>query len=261
MNLARPLLLVLTLLVVSNPARSETPFDADGWVTWRVAAVANRPDWCCYRWSAGDAQRLPCDLSRSDSHTGATDARKASGGEVQLWARVEQGRIDRLETLSPDCVVRDTVTWHDLGLVTEAESLAWLRRNTPTDHRRQHELIAAIAAHAGDASSALLGETARSGDTVELRRTAIFWIGQLRIGDSREVLIELMHSDTDPAIREHAIFSYAHSPAGDRTEVLIGLVENPQRPMQDRKRALFWLAERGDGVDYIQQLLLGNARS
>ena len=83
-------------------------------------------------------------------------------------------------------------------------------------------------------------------------------MGQLRVEEMRDELIELINSGDSQEIRERAIFSYAQSPADDRLDVLIAVIEDRRKSMVDRKQALFWLAQSDDsaGVDYIHQLLL-----
>ncbi len=245
----------------TTAAEATDPFAENGWYSWRVDAVANARDWCCHQWNAGHAMRETCNLDHprlSYGHAGDDSARQASTGELQLYARFESGALDRLVTLSPDCAVASAEAWTDLGKIDETQSLHWLLQGKTTPRFDADERLVAVAAHAGEAGRRELVRIARSGGSPKQREQAIFWMGQLRIDDSRDDLLALIEDGESRRIREQAIFSYAQSPAGDRLDVLIGVIEDRHRDLYDRKQALFWLAQADDGagVDYIQELLL-----
>lgn len=246
---------------------TEPPFDRDGWFTWRVAAAEGAGDWCCYRWNAGKSSRGQCDLDSRHGSWGHFDGDDAPAppptGELQIYGRFQAGDLTELRTLSPSCPVRADTTWTDLGRVEAEQSLDWLgmgpgNAGSRAGEQLQADRLMALAAHAGDASRKALVQTARTAGDRKQREQAIFWMGQLRVEETRDELLELMRDDDSRAIREKAIFSYAQSPAEDRTEVLIAVIEDGHRDLHDRKQALFWLAQSDDteGVDYIQSLLL-----
>ena len=240
------------------------PFTSDGWYTWRVDAVDDASDWCCYRWNAGQSVKGRCDLddgnrgfSISDDSTGPAHS---SSGEIQIYARFSAGDLTQLRTLSPSCGVDSDSPWTDLGKVNDTQSLAWLADTGPSTRHLQDERLVAIAAHSGAESRQALVDIATSSGDRQQREQAIFWMGQLRVEETREELLALMNNGDSEKIREQAIFSYAQSPADDRLEVLIAVIEDRRKPMHDRQQALFWLAQADDsaGVNYIQQLLLSN---
>ncbi len=259
-------LLILATLVagmVGTPrAGAAEPFTQDGWYTWRVDAVEHAGDWCCYRWNAGRATRTECRLEERNgswgqvNHGGAPDQPRVD--ELQLYARFENGALNRLRTLSPSCEVSSDTSWTDLGKVDNVRSVEWLMDQDSLGHPLREDRLMAIAAHAGEASRRELVRVARDPAAGKTRENAIFWMGQLRVEETRDELLALMDEDASRRIREHAIFAYSQSDADDRLEVLIDVIEDRHKDLHDRKQALFWLAQSDDGagVDYIQRLLL-----
>jgi hypothetical protein len=259
------LVLALIGLVTQAPAQemgADLPFAQDGWYSWRVDAVARARDWCCYRWNAGGAVPQSCSLDDQGRHFRISDVPASPGehrnGEVRIFARVEDGSLTQLRTLGAGCGVESASPWTDLGKVDSVQSLAWLTGDHACDRALQDQQLVAIAAHAGETGRQALVRMARPSNSLQQREQAIFWMGQLRVEEMRDELIELINSGDSQEIRERAIFSYAQSPADDRLEVLIAVIEDRRKSMDDRKQALFWLAQSDDsaGVDYIQQLLL-----
>ena len=255
----QPWLLTLTCALMGASAWADDPLARDGWSTWRVAAVDPASDWCCYDWNAGHGTRTACDLESERQGFSVSERSGGQAGELQLWLRVHQGKADRLVALSSDCPIKENVVWQDLGRVDETTSLDWLARGVSRSESLQHRYLSAVAAHEGPRSAELLRMVAESDPDPERRREAVFWMGQLRVDETRDTLLSLMRSDADPQLRDHAIFSFAQSPADDRMDVLITLIEDQGESLEGRKQALFWLAqaEDGTGVAYIQELLLG----
>lgn len=241
-----------------------TPFASDGWYTWRVDAVDDAGDWCCFSYNSGNVREAGCSLDNADRNYGisrnAEMPVQPHSGELQIYARFDGEAITQLRALSPWCGVESATPWNDLGKVTAVQSIGWLSDNVGSKRSLQDARLMAIAAHAGDESRQILVATARAPGNRQLREQAIFWMGQLRVVETRDELLELINSGDSQRIREQAIFSYAQSPADDRLDVLIAVIEDPNKAMQDRKQALFWLAQTDSaaGVDYIQKLVMGS---
>lgn len=251
------LLAGVVVLLPTTAAWADDPFSSDGWSTWRVSAVEDAADWCCYHWSAGKGQRRACDLQAERQGIGSPGRPERRPGDLQLWLRVHNGVPNRLVALSADCPVKETVNWRDLGEVDSKTSLAWLNQLDAGGYGDWQGTLAAVAAHAGPESAEQLRQMARTDANPERRSQAVFWMGQLRVEETRDTLLQLMRLDRDPKLRDQAIFSFAQSPARDRYDVLIALIEDPKESLDGRKQALFWLAqaEDGSGVNYIHDLL------
>ncbi len=231
---------------------------SDGWNSWTVPAVTGAQQWCCYDWNSGVATRNQCDLDKKGSSFGSSDSQALQADSVNLYALTEGGEVKRLKTFSSACEVNSNTAIHQLGSIAPSESLSWLGDPDRFGNIPMPDLIAAIAAHAETQAVIMLTDFARNNAKLETRKQAVFWLAQLRIHESEELLLELMRNDADAELREHAIFSFAHSDADNRAAVLIALIENRSNAYSDRKSALFWLAqmESDEGVDFIQRLLV-----
>jgi HEAT repeat protein len=104
--------------------------------------------------------------------------------------------------------------------------------------------LAAVAVHRGPEALGILTGFARGDYRMDLREEAAFWLGQVRIGEARDTLAELMFEDPDPEMRGKAAFSIAQSEAPDRAGLLIR--QGREDPVAEvRGEAWFWLAESG----------------
>ena len=241
MNRALRLLAPVAALLVASPALAELPDgSADGWHTWRVSAVTDLPEWCCYTWSGGRASAGSCDLDSSRGGWGSSHDRSESTGQVQLYALVDDGRASRLRALSPRCPVTSATEIRDLGVADVDASVAWLAPYLETD--LASDAIAGIAAHAGASARDLLVETARAGASGDAREESVFWMAQLRIDETADEIRRLMIDNASPDIRKHAAFAYAQSDADDRAAQLIRQGSNDP-DAEVRSEAWFWLAE------------------
>jgi len=218
--------------------------DADGWYTWRVAAVEDAPAWCCVsRLHASPASR-GCNLDGRHHGYGPCDENAVTDGEVQLYARIDSGRLARLRVLSPGCPVQTEARVTDLGTVEVAESFAWLRDRVGQDADLNGDALAAIAVHDGDQPFGFLVDAANGSATGEIREDAIFWLGQVRIADSAAVIERLMFDDDSAGIRQHAAFVLGQSTFAGRHEALIRQGRGDE-VAEVRSQAWFWLAQTG----------------
>jgi hypothetical protein len=258
-----PGLLPLCVAFATTAAAAD-PFAEDGWYTWRVAAVQPNPVWCCFDWNANQGQPRKhesgvCDLDSRNNGFTSSDQQGAGSADIQVYARLEQGKVHDLRPLSPACEVRSRSAVVNLGHVEVAQSLAWLQQDHLSSKVDDDQRLLTIATHAGPEAGDILWQAARKNPDLETRKSAVFWMAQLRIEESSGRLQELINSEPNAGLRDHAVFAYAQSDAPDRTEVLIGIIENRELELSDRRNALFWLAESGstEGIDYIQNLLTG----
>ena len=233
------------LLLIPRPeaAYAAIPgLSADGWHTWRVAAVAETPTWCCFEWSRGVSSPMSCDLDRRHGGYQSSERVPEATGQIQVYALIESGVTTRLLALSPQCPVTSTDPVADLGLVDVDLSLAWLEDRVGEDSPVGSDAIAAIAAHESESALEFLLDAAGPASDPETREEAIFWMAQLRIGDSADAIRRFMFSDDDAQIREHAGFAYSQSPAPDRVDALIRQAREDRDP-DVREEAVFALSQ------------------
>jgi hypothetical protein len=222
-------------------------FPVDGWYTWQVAAVDNAPSWCCVDWNRGRSTAVACDLDGNDFNFGnfgdyADDgSRVPDVGQVQVYALISGGKSARVRAMSPACPVESHGPITDFGPVEPAASLGWLKHQLRDD---DSNALAAIAVHRGPEALAFVTDLALHNQDTELREEAVFWLGQVRIAESKATIVEVMFGDQDPDMRASAAFSLAESAAPDRTELLIRQGRE-DRDTEVRGQAWFWLAQTG----------------
>jgi HEAT repeats len=217
---------------------------ADGLYTWRVAAVDNAPDWCCYRWQGGSPSPRSCNLDSKRISFSSNKDMLTSSGEMQIFATIEDGEPASIRALSTQCAVHSERTIVDLGEVPTDHSLDWLEKQHGSSAPASDDALHAIAIHRSSAAARYLGELAAAAPSMEQRKDALFWIGQVRISDMAADLERFMFRDPSSKIREHAAFSWSQSGAANRSEVLIRQGrDDPDAKV--RAQAWFWLAQTG----------------
>ena len=98
-------------------------------------------------------------------------------------------------------------------------------------------------------------EVARSPKSpTELRKKAIFWLGQA--GGSASELGTLYTALTEPELKEQAIFAMAQLEDSSAVERLVEIAKKDKDP-EMRKKAIFWLGQSEDprAAEYIEQIL------
>lgn len=234
---------VLLGVLLTQPALAElAPMTNDGWYSWRVEAVADAPDWCCYRWNSGKPYRAGCDLGSRQTGYGSSVDRRFSTGEIQIYAHLESGTISQVRALSSRCPVTTGTDLVDLGRVPNADSVQRLRREAAEHTRVSSDALAAIAVHAGPEALQSLLDIAKDNQDLENRKDAIFWLGQVRATDAAAEIEQLMFADPEAGFREHAAFSLSQSDVPGRADALARLGrEDPDEEV--RGQAWFWLAQ------------------
>ena len=265
MKLSRPLLVCLGLMATVMPVNAAqgtatAELQQDGWYYWQISTVHPAPDWCCYSWNSSRRNKASCDLDGRNQGFSSLHRSSANLADdvMDIYARMEQGRMSELRAFSPDCPVRSDSAITDLGHLDVSHSLALLQSSALSKKSTSDQRIAVLAVHAGPEAGDILSRMAAdTSSKLETRKQSVFWMAQLRFAESREQLLQIIEQEPSAELREHAAFSYSQSDAPDRVEVLIGIIEDRQRDFSDRSNALFWLAESDsrEGVDYIQNLL------
>ena len=253
--------LVAALFLAPAVARAELPgLSSDGWYSWRVPAVETAPDWCCYEWNLGVAERKGCDLDGRHGGYGGSDRYSESPGQIQLYTLMRNGEPSKIRALSPRCAVTAGTAITDLGIVSSGDSVEWLKDHIAPRTDISGDVLAAIASHDGHRSQRILLDVAKDVEDIENRKDALFWMGKIRGIESAVDIESIARDDRNAEMREHAIFVLSQLPDERGVDALVAVVKDQDRQRQDRKRALFWLAqsESDRALDYVEQLLIEN---
>jgi hypothetical protein len=103
-----------------------------------------------------------------------------------------------------------------------------------------------------------LGNTDKEG---EVRGQAWFWLAHTGAAESEKAIGAALRKDADSHVREQAIFALSQLPDDRATRALIAAAEDQSLSREQRKRAVFWLAQsEKDGAQaYLEKVLAGNA--
>lgn len=101
-----------------------------------------------------------------------------------------------------------------------------------------------------------LGNTDKNG---KVRAQAWFWLAHMGIPNSEEALFTALRNDQDDHVRQQAIFALSQLPEERATRALIAVAEDRSLPSEQRKRAVFWLAqsEAEAAQKYLEKVLVG----
>jgi len=102
-----------------------------------------------------------------------------------------------------------------------------------------------------------LGNTDKDG---EVRAQAWFWLAQTGAPNSEDAIVAAVKNDQDDHVREEAIFALSQLPEERATRALIAAAEDRSLSNEQRKRAVFWLAqsESKGAQTYLEKVLMGN---
>ncbi len=102
-----------------------------------------------------------------------------------------------------------------------------------------------------------LGNTDKDG---EVRAQAWFWLAHTGAPESEAAIVAALKKDNDEQVREQAIFALSQLPDERASRALIAAAEDRSLPNEQRKRAVFWLAqsESKGAQSYLEKVLAGN---
>jgi hypothetical protein len=102
-----------------------------------------------------------------------------------------------------------------------------------------------------------LGNTDKDAD---VRSQAWFWLAHTGAPNVEDEIIAASKQDADHGVREQAIFALSQLPENRATPALIKAAQDKTLSREQRKRALFWLAQsQSDGAQaYLDKVLAGN---
>lgn len=149
----------------------------------------------------------------------------------------------------------------DLGSVSAPAAASYLLSiaRAPSGSLAEKAVFPATLADSVTVWPTLL-EIARDGSvTQQVRRSAVFWLGQYAGDAATKGLVELVGTDTlDRGVRESAVFALSQRPRDEGVPALINIARTNRDP-QIRRRALFWLGQSNDprALQLFEQLLAG----
>jgi len=244
----RQALIALLLFVTTGPALTQTA-SAQNPLRGAVAQGATSIAWlietegvyiCC------------CNGQYNTINIGNDNRNHVEYDEILLIATLDGGKVTKLKMTEPNCPLKSGTRL--VENVAPDASLDFLLEHVADD--KKDRLVAAIAMHDQPRVVPELIQLARNHRQTDVRRDAVFWLGQ-RAGDKAAAELErVIDEDPEDDVREHAVFAVSQLPRERAVPILVKLVKTHNRPAV-RKRAMFWLAQTGDprALDLIDEIL------
>jgi hypothetical protein len=224
------------------------------WIGYSVPIIAGDHQMCCWN----NNVMCGCSLEqRGDDHgvtVSSNQTVKLEGPrELVVLLRVESHQTGKIRTFTPECNLdAGGLPFLWLTGVTAPESIRLLlgmAKNTAGESREEMRkadgAVAAIAMHADASADPALDELVAQSQPDQVRRQAIFWLGNARGQHGFETISRVVREDPSDKIREHAIFALTQSKEPKALEVVASVAHN-DKSARVRGQALFWLAQRAE---------------
>jgi len=253
-------LAILLAQGLGAPALAAEPkLPRDGWVSWDVP-VGDAPAWCCFNDSSSrNGAPASCKLDGHDNGYGTRHDERTD--TVTVYARSVAGKLDRVRVLSATCPV-ETKTPVEEQTVTPDESTRWLISQVKNDssnsgHSLADDALAALSMHSGDLARdgmISLGDTDKRS---QVRSQAWFWLAMSGRPGVESPISSALRKDPDDYVREQAVFALSRLPDDRATKALAAVAEDRSLSREQRKRAVFWLAQsESDAAQaYLEKVL------
>jgi len=222
------------------------------------AAARGGPLWIAYRVATVRGPRHIC------SSGDRTKVMLEPATELTLLVRIENGRIERIQTATPDCEVEAgglPVIW--LEGISLAQSAAWLTAQIRTadasverDSRIVNAALGALIWHPGDGPIDTIVAVARDDGRPNVRGQALFWLSQRAGQQAVGAIRNAVDNDPEIEVKRKAVFALSQLPKDEGIPRLIEIARN--NPNREVKRlAMFWLGQSKDprAISFFEQLL------
>ena len=224
---------------------------APAWIGYAVPITPGDRQMCCWNNSV-----MGCFLEpRVDDRTAVVSNNQTIKLEgpthLVVLYRVENRQIGKIRSFSPECELDAgglPFVW--LTGVNSAESVKLLEgiaKDTAgagrEQIRRAEAAESAIAMHADPAADQALEGLLAVSQPEQVRRQAVFWLGNARGQRGFEIVSRIVREDPSDKLREHAVFALTQSKQPEALNVVVG-VAHSDKSARVRGQALFWLAQR-----------------
>ncbi len=221
---------------------------APAWVGYAVPMVAGEHQMCCWN------NNVKCGCSLEEHHgvtvNGNQTTVKLEGPrDLVVLFRMESHQIGKIRTFTPDCGLdAGGLPFIWLTGVAAPESIRYLvalAKSNTAEKRKAEGAVAAMAMHADPSADAALEEMEAPSQPEEVRKQAIFWLGNARGHRGFEIVSRVVREDPSDKIREHAIFALTQNKDPKALEVIASVAHN-DKSGHVRGQALFWLAQQAE---------------
>ncbi len=193
--------------------------------------------------------------------------RSSSDPKVQekaIFALSQQGSSKAMQSLRDFAMKKTASTelrqnaifW--IGQSEGTENVRWLKSiyQTVDDEELKDKIIFSVSQGDGrEAKQWLVEVAANQGESIEIRKKALFWLGQSN-GTSLPELFGLYDRFTDREMRDQLIFVYSQRNEKAAVDKLVSIAKT-EKDRELRKKALFWLSQSKDPrvVEVLEDIL------
>ena len=271
-------LLAVCLLVVSLPLVAQnfenatvTRIDASRGVGAAIATLGRSADPVWIAWTVPTSGRTICCWNGSsccgrcslDGNHGFSingnieDGPRPANEQAVIVVRVDDGKIRRVRLFGAGCDIDGQGARIQLLTNATADSSIDYLLSQVRNADREGEMMAALSIHDHPRVVPELIALARRDLDDEVRKHAIFWLGQKAGEKAAGELRRAIDEDPDEDVKERAVFAIAQLPKERSVPMLIELVKTHKNAAV-RKKAMFWLAQTGDprAIDLLESILL-----
>ena len=127
-----------------------------------------------------------------------------------------------------------------------AAEYAYLRNIFPRlgAEKLKKAVLMGMSEDSANGSSWLIAKARDASESMEIRKTALFWAGQRELTPTRD-LASFYRSATEPALKEHAIFVLSQRDDEAAFSELMRIAQN-DGDKRMRAKAMFWLGQKDD---------------
>jgi len=222
------------------------------WIGYAVPIVAGDHQMCCWN----NNVMCGCSLEGRSHDQGTTISSNQSvklegPRDLVVLYRIENHQTGKIRTFTPECDLdAGGLPFIWLTGVSTAESVRFLLAMAKDTAAGSHEqlrkadgAVAAMAMHADPSADQALEELVAPSQPDQVRRQAIFWLGNTRGHRGFEIVSRVVREDPSEKIREHAVFALTQNKEPKALEVVASVAHN-DKSGHVRGQALFWLAQR-----------------
>lgn len=192
-----------------------------------------------------------CDGDDWNTWTNHGDRTRIEYTSVIVVAQLEGQRITKLRMREPNCPVKV----ERLVTATPEQSLDFLLEQL-RGADRDGKFLSVIATHDHPRVVPDLIHLARNDRSDDVRKHALFWLGQKAGEKAAGELQRAVDEDPDDDVKQHAVFAISQLPKERSVPLLINLVKT-HKNRSVRKKAMFWLSQTNDprALDLIEEIL------
>jgi hypothetical protein len=222
------------------------------WMAYRVPRIDSEHSICCGNYNDGES----CETCQLENERGGVSIHRNDTGQLEdgrellVLLRAENRQVMRVRVASEDCTLDAggaRLVW--LTGVKAEESVQMLGGYVLGAFvAHQHsgvgdEALTAIAWHADAAAGRALAKFTEASQPEELRKKAVFWLGEARGATGLEQLKALAKSDSSAEVRSQIAFALSVSREAGAQDEMIRMAKD-DTSSHVRGQALFWLAQK-----------------